>query len=187
MTFSLTLWDPAQPIELHEGQRQQYNLDSVAPGEKLLFTYVPVSYTNEVQIILQSYYGELSYKLLLLQRKSQDQLLSQLDTFQAAPHNTHSKTLSTSAFQRCQPDCVLHIEVTPENANITEAVDAQSKTHRTTEFDDTFSIVVSQKFLEVQSGQHIEITVSHGSPRYFIYNDVKGLVEHDDATLIITL
>ena len=49
--------------------------------------------------------------------------IKELDRFQAAPHNTHSKTLAVSAFKECQPDCELHIQVSPEFQNVTNVQD----------------------------------------------------------------
>jgi hypothetical protein len=138
--FSLTIWNPDRPIELHEGRSQKYNLDSIEEGHSVVFQYQPVSYVNEVQIIMQSYFGEMSYTIVLLDlSKKGDQ--AQVDSFEAPAHNTHSKTISATAFESCRPSCMLKITVTPKHLDVIS--EDNQKIKRTIDYDDTFTIVVS--------------------------------------------
>lgn len=116
--------------------------------------------------------------LLNLSDKSE----SELEQFEAPAHNVHSRTISPTAFAECKPTCMLEIYVTPKKQEI-----VNDNSERVVEYDDTFSIVVSQKFLDIRPGQHIEMVISSDQPRYFIYEDVRGIVDDKENTLVITL
>lgn len=47
---------------------------------------------------------------------------------------------------------------------------ATANASSTPAYDDQFSIVITQKFMEVRSGQHVPLSLTAKSPRYFVYN-----------------
>ena len=91
----------------------------------------------------------MSYKLIVRDMRNTESD-NALDSFSAPAHNTHSKTISPTAFEKCRPSCMLEVLVTPKSLNITDS--DNQKISRTIDYDDTFSIVVSQKFLDIQAG-----------------------------------
>lgn len=122
---------------------------------------------------------------MVLRDQSKENVETEIDAFEAPAHNSHSKTISASAFEGCRPSCLLEIFVTPKSRP--ENVEDGQGVERNMDWDDAFTIVVSQKFMDIVAGQHIEMVVSQDQPRYFIYSDVNGIVEDTENTVIITL
>jgi hypothetical protein len=121
-------------------------------------------------LFIHSYFGAISYDLKVYSTEDGN-LKDSLLAFEGMAHNSHSKQISTSAFEKCRPKCVLRIEVTAPNS--LELLTDGSP--REVEVDDTFSILVSQKFMEIHSGQPIEVTVKK-KPHYFLFNELKSLL-----------
>ncbi|CAK85907.1 unnamed protein product (macronuclear) [Paramecium tetraurelia] len=170
--FNLNVWNPQTALELKDGQEYTFNLEYLF--QETFLYYKVVSPQLDVQLHINSHYGYTRYQIYILD--SQDQESNSL--YAKEEYKTqHSKSIHSNAFKFCEPDCVLKI--------LLEGQDVQYQNDRRINFDDTVFVTVTQQYMDLKSGQAIQISVDKFKPRKFIFSEINDISPQSRFKLIL--
>ncbi|CAD8181104.1 unnamed protein product [Paramecium octaurelia] len=170
--FNLNIWNPQTALELKDGQEYTFNLEYLF--QETFLYYKVVSPQLDVQFHINSHYGYTRYQIQIFD--SQDQESNSL--YAKEEYKTqHSKSIHSNAFKFCEPDCVLKI--------LLEGQNVQYQNDRRINFDDTVFVTITQQYMDLKSGQSIQVSVDKLKPRKFIFSEINDISPQSRFKLIL--